>query len=100
MRTSLGTIVAAVMLAAGLASLSADPPDKKKEDDTPVKWKRTVIDEAFRSEGVAIADINKDGKMDIVAGDVWYEGPAWKMHEIRKAKDYRKGEENVYSNCM
>ena len=57
-----------------------------------VRWKKTVIDKKFRSEGVAVADINKDGKLDIVAGDVWYEAPDWKMHEIRPiTRDYGDG---------
>ena len=57
-------------------------------------WIRIRLDERFRSEGVAAADINNDGNIDVVAGDVWYEapsqksgdylkGPAWRMHEIR-----------------
>jgi len=54
-----------------------------------ITWKKTVIDPVFRSEGVAIADVNKDGKMDILVGDFWYEAPDWKRHEIRPsaAKD-------------
>jgi hypothetical protein len=48
-----------------------------------ISWKKTVVDKTFRSEGVAIADVNKDGKMDILVGDVWYEAPDWKIHEIR-----------------
>jgi hypothetical protein len=48
-----------------------------------ISWKKTVVDKTFRSEGVAIADVNKDGKMDILVGDVWYEAPDWKVHEIR-----------------
>ena len=57
-----------------------------------ISWKKTVVDPKFRSEGVAIADVNKDGKMDILAGEVWYEAPSWKMHEIRKpARDYGDG---------
>src|SRR5260370_405074 len=48
-----------------------------------ISWKETVVDKTFRSEGVAIADVNKDGKMDILVGDVWYEAPDWKIHEIR-----------------
>src|SRR5947209_3555613 len=48
-----------------------------------ITWKKTVVDKAFRGEGVAIADVNKDGKLDILVGDVWYEAPNWKMHEIR-----------------
>jgi hypothetical protein len=56
-----------------------------------ITWKKTVVDKKFRSEGVAIADVNRDGKMDILAGDVWYEAPDWKMHEIRKIEDYGDG---------
>jgi hypothetical protein len=54
-----------------------------------ITWKKTVIDPVFRSEGVAIADVNKDGKMDILVGDFWYEAPDWKRHAIRTsvAKD-------------
>jgi hypothetical protein len=61
------------------------------EDAASISWKRTQLDKTFRSEGVAIADLNKDGKMDIIAGDVWYEAPDWKMHEIRPPKDYGDG---------
>ncbi len=49
-----------------------------------ITWKKTVVDRAFRSEGVAVADVNKDGKLDILVGDVWYEAPSWKLHVIRK----------------
>jgi len=61
------------------------------ENKSPISWKKTVVDKKFRSEGVAIADVNKDGKMDILAGDIWYEAPDWKMHEIRKVGDYGDG---------
>jgi hypothetical protein len=53
-----------------------------------LNWQRVQIDTAFRSEGAAIADINKDGKNDIVAGDVWYEAPDWRMHEFRPVGNY------------
>jgi hypothetical protein len=48
-----------------------------------VAWERQQLDAAFRSEGVAAADVNHDGKIDVLAGDVWYEAPDWTMHEIR-----------------
>jgi hypothetical protein len=79
------------------------PADEKKPEpaaDTGITWKKTVIDKAFRSEGVAVADVNRDGKIDILNGEVWYEAPDWKMHEIRPSKDYTKGEENVYSHSF
>src|SRR6476660_1554790 len=44
-----------------------------------ITFKKAVLDTVFRSEGVAIGDLNGDGKQDIAAGTVWYEAPDWKM---------------------
>ncbi len=62
--------------------------------DTNVTWKKIVLDKHFRSEGVAIADVNKDGKMDVLNGEYWYEAPDWKPHEIQPFKDHGTGEHN------
>jgi hypothetical protein len=35
------------------------------------------------SESAAIADINGDGKPDIVSGEDWYEAPNWTKHHFR-----------------
>src|SRR5215471_575641 len=69
--------------------IPAIPADDSSE--TKITWKKTVVDRVFRSEGVAVADVNRDGKMDILAGDVWYEAPNWKMHEIRSVGNYGDG---------
>ena len=45
-----------------------------------VRFKKVVVDKTFRAEGVAVGDINRDGKIDVLAGDVWYAAPDWKMH--------------------
>jgi hypothetical protein len=45
-------------------------------------FRKTQLDDKFRSEGVAVGDFNRDGKMDIAAGFVWYAAPDWKMHVI------------------
>src|SRR6516162_1533181 len=74
-----------------LSVLSLAGPSAKTADRPQLKWKKTQIDKRFRSEGVAVADINRDGKMDIVVGDVWYEAPDWQIHEIRKPQDYGDG---------
>ena len=57
-----------------------------------VQWQRINLDKTFRSEGVAAFDVNHDGQVDVVAGDVWYEAPNWKMHEIRTPGKYIAGQ--------
>lgn len=41
----------------------------------PVRFRKIVLDKTFRSEGVAVGDVNRDGKLDVLAGEVWYEQP-------------------------
>ena len=35
------------------------------------------------AEAVTVADINGDGKLDIVCGEYWYEAPSWNKHHFR-----------------
>jgi len=66
-----------------------------------ISFKKTVLDKKFNSEGVTVFDVNKDNKMDVVTGEVWYEAPDWKPHRIRPGKDdYTEGEKNVYSQSF
>ena len=72
----------------------------RRQGDARRTWKRsTTIEGKFRSEGVAIADVNKDGKLDVLIGDSWYEAPSWAKHDIRKPGDFGDGLHS-YSNCM
>jgi hypothetical protein len=52
------------------------------ERGTLLRFRRLQIDPAFRSEGVALADFNGDGKVDVGAGNVYYAGPDWKMQPM------------------
>ncbi len=36
-----------------------------------------------RSEACAVADMNGDGRLDVVAGPCWYEAPDWTPHAFR-----------------
>ena len=36
------------------------------------------------TETAAVADINNDGRPDIVSGENWYEAPSWTKHAIRE----------------
>lgn len=51
-------------------------------ESLPPSFGRHPLDAAFRSEGVAVADFNRDGELDIAAGGVYYAGPDWKMHSL------------------
>src|SRR3954468_16550101 len=35
------------------------------------------------NEPCAFADINGDGKLDVVSGENWYEAPRWTKHKFR-----------------
>ncbi len=76
------------LLAAGLAVVLAAPAFAEPQ----ITWKKTVLDTKFRSEGSAVADVNKDGKIDVLNGEYWYEAPDWKPHELQPPKDWGTGE--------
>ena len=67
------------------------------DDETDFGWTRIEIDPEFRSEGVAVADFNGDGRNDVLAGDLYYEAPArlgptgWKKHPIREVGSFVAG---------
>jgi hypothetical protein len=71
----------------------ADEPAPKK-----VTFRKTQLDAVFRSEGVAVADFNKDGKLDIAAGYVVYYAPDWKPQPVLpEAPEYNpKGYSNSF----
>ncbi len=37
-----------------------------------------------RNEACAVADLNGDGRLDVISGENWYEAPDWKQHRYRK----------------
>jgi len=96
-------------LAAAAAGLPALLADSTRTEAPPIAWKKVVIDKVFRSEGVAVADVNRDGKLDILVGDFWYEAPAWTMHPIRRVNEFNDAVRQKgyygdgfksYSECM
>ena len=56
-----------------------------------ITFKRQVLDPHFFAESIAVADVNQDGKPDIIAGPYWFAGPAFtKKSEIRAPLAYDK----------
>lgn len=80
--------LAAVGLTVALA------PAAPRAAEPKIAWKKAVLDTQFRTEGVAVADVNKDGKIDVLNGEFWYEAPDWKPHEMQPFKDHAKLTEN------
>ena len=62
-------IGAAILLVA-----SSRPPD--------IPFRVRMIDPGF-NETVAVADLNNDGRPDIISGENWYEAPNWIKHPLR-----------------
>jgi len=65
-----------------------------------VKFKKYHLWDEFYTEGSTVADVNNDGKKDIIAGARWFEAPDWKVHDIWKHKKfyYTKGYSDSFLN--
>jgi hypothetical protein len=52
-------------------------------------YKTTQLSDQFYCEGAYFGDFNKDGKLDVVSGPYWYEGPDMKVkHQVYSPKSY------------
>lgn len=68
-------IAAVLCLAAAIAAWSlARTPE--------IPFEKHTLD-LGANETCAVADINRDGKLDIISGENWYEAPNWTKHHFR-----------------
>jgi hypothetical protein len=57
--------------------------------ESPVAFRKQVLSERYLTDGVGAGDFNRDGKTDVVAGPLWYEGPGFTVaHEISPVVDF------------
>ena len=94
------TRFAASSVVATLILISVGNPGHSQTDGRDVKFQKHHLWDEFYTEGATVADVNKDGKIDIVAGAMWFEAPAWKAHDIWRHKkfDYTKGYSDSFLN--
>lgn len=58
-------------------------------------FRKQQLSDQFWSEGASFGDFNRDGKMDVVSGPFWYEGPDFKVrHEFMAADRISKSKQN------
>ncbi len=76
MRTTATTAIACGAFAALIWISAAQRP-------SDIPFEKVTLDPGA-SETAAIADLNRDGKPDIVAGDTWFEAPRWTPHKFRE----------------
>jgi len=76
----------------------AQPPAAARLAPRPqdVLFRSRMIDPGA-SETAATADINRDGRLDIVSGEFWYEAPSWQPHRFRQV-DFRQQYVDVFSD--
>ena len=85
-------LILSVTTAAALAQQISTPPPAPSGE-----WKKQEITNNFWAEGACVADVNKDGKMDVLSGPFWYAGPDFKkrstIYDMGDKSYVKKGEE-------
>ena len=87
-----------LLLASLIFSNLSSPAQNPEKTSVDQRFKKHIITDDFISEGVAIGDVNKDGKMDILAGAFWFEAPGWTKHEITEPQHFSPSD--GYSNSF
>ena len=70
-------LLAPAILVALAAAASADEPRSRA-----LQFSKRCLD-VQNHEGCAIADLNRDGALDVVAGPYWFAGPGFVRRPIR-----------------
>ncbi|MBL7697752.1 MAG: VCBS repeat-containing protein [Chitinophagaceae bacterium] len=55
---------------------------QQQAGSSSIRFKKQTIATGYISEGVAVTDVDKDGKPDVLAGSFWWKAPGWKKFEI------------------
>ncbi len=80
-------LIVCSLIAVSAAAFAVDaknfPPISTPPQPLTGEWTKKQLTPHFWAEGACVGDVNKDGKMDILSGPFWYEGPDFaKRHTI------------------
>lgn len=91
----LTSVSQAQMMAPQMPRKGTDKP-KQIPPAPMLKWEKKMLNDDL-NEGIAVFDVNKDGKLDITAGANWYPAPDFKPRPIREvAQTGKKGNEDEF----
>lgn len=76
MKKSLLSLLPFAMATTSVLAQSTPPPAGDGS------WTKQQLTDNFWSEGSAVADVNKDGKMDVFYGPYWFEGPDYTKRHV------------------
>ncbi len=79
----------------------ASPLTFSAAQEKPPQWplfRKHQLD-AGANESAAVADFNRDGRLDIVSGENWFEAPDWKKHRVREI-NFQNGYVDNFSDMI
>ncbi|GAA5222457.1 FG-GAP repeat domain-containing protein [Membranihabitans marinus] len=90
------SLVIGLSMCFALFSCAGNKPKSVKGEE--VGFVKQQLTDEFVGEGAAVADVNKDGQLDVLTGAFWFEAPDWKQHRLANAERFVAGE--GYSNAF